>query len=112
MCIRDSVWDVRGRVKFIVNKVAGKSAVMSGIYFGGAAPSSTPSPTPTPTPTPGSPQVTLTVPTTGSTFVAGDNITLTATASDANGISKVEFYQGTTLLGTDTSSPYSVCLLY
>jgi len=42
------VWNVRGRVKIIVNKVGGKSAVVSGLYFGGAAPSATPSPTPTP----------------------------------------------------------------
>src|SRR5262249_47615598 len=100
------VWNVRGRVKFIVNKVGGKSAVVSGIYFGGAVPSPTPSPTPTPNP--GAPQVTLTVPPTGATFVAGDNITLTATATDSNGIAKVEFYQGSTLIGTDTTSPYSV----
>ena len=102
------VWDVRGRVKFIVNKVGGKSAVVSGLYFGGAAPSSSPTPTPTPTPAPNAPQVTLTVPPSGATFVAGENITLAATATDANGISKVEFYQGTNLIGTDTSSPYSV----
>src|SRR6185369_9074437 len=102
------VWNLRGRVKFIVNKVGGRPAVVSGLYFGNAAPSSTPTPTPTPTPGPGAPQVTLTVPTNGSTFVAGDNITLAATATDSNGISKVEFYQGTNLIGTDTSSPYSV----
>ncbi|MFW0740072.1 Ig-like domain-containing protein, partial [Flavobacterium sp. T12S277] len=36
------------------------------------------------------------------------NINITATASDADGsISRVEFYQGATLLGTDISSPYS-----
>jgi uncharacterized protein (TIGR03437 family) len=102
------VWDVRGRVKFIVNKAGGKSAVISGIYFGGAAPSSTPAPTPTPTPAPGAPQVTLTVPANGSIFVAGENITLAATATDPDGVSKVEFYQGTNLIGTDTSSPYSI----
>lgn len=102
------VWNVRGRVKFIVNKVAGKSAVVSGIYFGGAAPSGTPTPTPTPTPSPGAPQVSLTVPPSGAVFVAGDNITMAATATDSNGIAKVEFYQGTTLVGTDTSNPYSI----
>jgi uncharacterized protein (TIGR03437 family) len=102
------VWNVRGRVKFIVNKVAGKSAVVSGIYFGGAAPSATPTPTPTPTPKPGAPSVTLTVPPSGAIFVAGDNITMAATATDPDGISKVEFYQGGNLIGTDTSSPYSV----
>ncbi|ADV66526.1 glycosyl hydrolase family 18 protein [Deinococcus maricopensis] len=34
-------------------------------------------------------------------------MTLTATAADNVGVSKVEFYRGTTLLATDTSSPYS-----
>ena len=35
-------------------------------------------------------------------------MTLSATASDSDGtISKVEFYNGATLLGTDTTSPYS-----
>jgi len=102
------VWDVRGRVKLIVNKVGGKSAVVSGIYFGDAATAPSPTPTPTPTPAPGAPQVTLTVPTDGATFVAGDNITLAATASDPGGaVSKVEFYQGSTLLGTDTTGPYN-----
>jgi uncharacterized protein (TIGR03437 family) len=52
--------------------------------------------------------VTLTVPPSGAVFVAGDNITMAATATDPDGISKVEFYQGTNLIGTDTSSPYSV----
>ena len=33
--------------------------------------------------------------------------TLTATASDAVGIAKVEFYRGTTLIATDTAAPYS-----
>jgi uncharacterized protein (TIGR03437 family) len=102
------VWNLRGRVKFIVNKLGGRPAVVSGLYFGGASPSSTPTPTPTPTPAPGAPQVTLTVPASGSIFVAGDNITLAATASDPDGVSKVEFYQGTNLIATDTSNPYSV----
>ena len=35
------------------------------------------------------------------------SITLSATAADADGISKIDFYNGTTLLGTDNSSPYS-----
>jgi predicted phage tail protein len=35
-------------------------------------------------------------------------VDLTATASDTDGsVAKVEFYSGATLLGTDTSSPYS-----
>jgi uncharacterized protein (TIGR03437 family) len=106
------VWNVRGRVKFVVNKTGAKTAVVSGVYFGGASASPTPTPTPTPSPTPtpgaGFPQVTLTVPTTGSSFVAGTDIALAATASDADGsIAKVDFYRGGTLIGTTTTAPYS-----
>ena len=43
----------------------------------------------------------------GAGFLAGD-ITLSATAADPDGaISKVEFYQGSTKLGEDTTSPYN-----
>src|SRR5205085_275392 len=74
-----------------------------------SSPTPAPSPSPTPTPAPGAPQVTLTVPTNGASFVAGTNITLAATATDANGsISKVEFFRNGTLIGTDTTNPYSV----
>lgn len=52
------------------------------------------------------PTVSLTAPTPGATLFG--TTTLTATASDASGIAKVEFYRGTTLIGTDTTSPYSV----
>jgi hypothetical protein len=54
------------------------------------------------------PTVALSQPATGSTYVAGDNIPLAATAADGDGsIARVEFYAGNTLVGTDTSSPYS-----
>jgi uncharacterized protein (TIGR03437 family) len=104
------VWDVRGHVKITVNKVGGKSAVISGMYFGGAAPAptATPTPSPTPTPAPGAPLVSLTVPTNGSTFVAGMDITLAANASDPNGsVTQVAFYRDGTPIATDTTSPYS-----
>ncbi|WP_299253071.1 glycosyl hydrolase family 8, partial [uncultured Cytophaga sp.] len=53
--------------------------------------------------------VALTAPTSGQTVNEGDAITLTATASTSNGtITKVEFYNGTTLIGTATSSPYTI----
>jgi hypothetical protein len=35
-------------------------------------------------------------------------VTLSATASDNVGVTKVEFYRGTVLLGSDTTSPYSI----
>jgi hypothetical protein len=40
------------------------------------------------------------------TTLSGTSVTITASASDTNGIKRVEFYQGSTLLGQDTSSPY------
>jgi hypothetical protein len=55
-----------------------------------------------------SPTVTLTSPASGSSFTAGANIPLAATAADADGtVSKVDFFAGNTLIGTDTSSPYT-----
>lgn len=54
--------------------------------------------------------VSLTAPTNGSVHQAGVNVTLSATATASKGytLSKVEFYQGTTLIGGDTSAPYSI----
>ncbi|GGZ07931.1 cellulose 1,4-beta-cellobiosidase [Streptomyces nitrosporeus] len=51
----------------------------------------------------------LTSPKAGSVFTSGDPVPLAATAAAADGatISKVEFYDDTTLLGTDTTSPYT-----
>lgn len=55
------------------------------------------------------PSVQLTAPTGLETYSAPGNVTLAATASDLEGgtISSVSFYNGTTLLGTDNSAPYS-----
>jgi hypothetical protein len=54
------------------------------------------------------PTVSLTSPTSGATFLAPANITISASASDSDGtVARVDFYAGTTLLGSDTSSPYS-----
>jgi hypothetical protein len=55
-----------------------------------------------------SPGVTLTSPANGTAFTAPANVTMNATATDSDGtIAKVEFYNGTTLLNTDTTAPYS-----
>jgi hypothetical protein len=51
------------------------------------------------------PTVSVTAPTAGAT-VSGTT-TISASASDNVGVTSVGFYVGTTLLGTDTSSPYS-----
>ncbi len=54
------------------------------------------------------PSVSITAPANGASFVAPASVTIDATASDSDGtVSSVAFYQGTTLLGTDTTSPYS-----
>jgi hypothetical protein len=54
------------------------------------------------------PAVNLTSPANGAKFPAPATISLTATATDADGpIDRVEFFSGTTLLGADTSQPYS-----
>lgn len=53
------------------------------------------------------PTVTLQAPANGAKIVAGAPITLSATATDADGsIAKVEFYQGTTKLGESSVTPY------
>jgi len=61
-------------------------------------------------PTPNqAPTVSLTAPADGATFTAPASITVSATAGDADGtVSKVDFFAGTTLIGTDTTSPYSI----
>ncbi|MBT9612322.1 MAG: S8 family serine peptidase [Burkholderiales bacterium] len=57
------------------------------------------------------PAVSITAPLNNAVYTAPANITLNATATDTDGtISKVEFYEGATLLNTDTTAPYSVSL--
>jgi regulation of enolase protein 1 (concanavalin A-like superfamily) len=54
------------------------------------------------------PIVSLTSPLSGATFTAPATIALAALASDPDGtIQKVEFYRGATLIGSDTTSPYT-----
>ncbi len=54
------------------------------------------------------PTVTITSPTNNTSYNEQDTVTITATAADSNGsISKVDFYNGSTLLGSDSTSPYS-----
>lgn len=50
---------------------------------------------------------TITTPANNTVYAAGSNITIEATAFGPTPITKVEFFQGTTLLGTDTTRPYS-----
>lgn len=75
----------------------------SQIVFNGSAPDLGPYESGTTDPNP--PTVTLTAPTGGQTL--GGNILMNATATDNVGVIKVEFYKGSSLLGLDTTSPYS-----
>jgi RHS repeat-associated protein len=55
--------------------------------------------------------VSITAPATNSKYLPGTPITLTANAQDANTtatVTKVDFYTGTTLIGSATSAPYSI----
>jgi hypothetical protein len=55
------------------------------------------------------PSVSLSAPANGATFIAPASFTISATASDTNGtVARVDFYAGSTLIGMDTSSPYSI----
>jgi len=54
------------------------------------------------------PAVSITSPANGASYTAPASIVINATASDSDGsITKVEFYQGTTLLNNDVASPYT-----
>jgi chitinase len=52
--------------------------------------------------------VTLTSPTDGARFASPAKMTLAATASDSDGtVIRVEFFNGTTRLGEDTTAPFT-----
>jgi YD repeat-containing protein len=54
------------------------------------------------------PAASITSPANNASFITPANITINGSASDSDGsISKVEFFQGATKLGEDTSAPYS-----
>jgi regulation of enolase protein 1 (concanavalin A-like superfamily) len=55
------------------------------------------------------PLVALTAPADGTSITAGSNLAVAAAANDGDGtISRVDFFAGTTLLGSDTTQPYGV----
>jgi hypothetical protein len=54
------------------------------------------------------PTVALTSPANGTTFAAPATVSIAANATDSDGtVQRVDFYQGTTLLFSDTTAPYS-----
>jgi hypothetical protein len=54
------------------------------------------------------PSVQITAPASGATFTSPAAVAIAASASDPDGtVAKVEFYQGSTLIGSDTTAPFS-----
>ena len=54
------------------------------------------------------PTVSISSPSNGATFTAPASIAINAAATDSNGsVTRVDFFNGTQLLGSDTSAPYS-----
>ena len=81
------------------------TSLAAGITVNDPAP---PPPPPPPPPPNTPPTVSVTYPVDAAIFTWKPSITITATASDSDGtVTKVEFRDGTTLLGQDTSAPYS-----
>ena len=61
------------------------------------------------TPANAAPTVSLTAPANGTVATAPASFTLTASAADSDGtVAKVDFFAGTTAIGTATASPYSI----
>ena len=53
------------------------------------------------------PTVSITSPASGTSYTSAQTVTITASAADNVGVSRVEFYDGSTLKGSDSSSPFS-----
>lgn len=61
-----------------------------------------------PTGTNSAPSVSITDPLNNTNFAAGANVVIDASASDSDGtVTQVEFFQGSTLLGSDSTAPYT-----
>ena len=84
------VWTVQGHVVISVINVTGTNAVVSGVFFDAASANLPPA-------------VSMTAPADNANFVAPATISLSANASDSDGITRVEFYQGASLIATSTN---------
>jgi len=91
---------LRGVMNWSINwDQSGGYAFAANIYnfFFGSSPGNTP------------PTVSLTAPAANASFTAPATVTLQATAADADGsVTKVEFFNGSTSLGSVTAAPYSI----
>jgi hypothetical protein len=85
--------------------VGSDTLVSLSVSYGGGSANTTITVTPAPNVPP---TVSISNPSAGATFVAPADVTIDASASDSDGVvTRVDFYQGSTLLGTDFSAPFS-----
>lgn len=86
-----------GPYMLVVVDAAGVPSVAKMVSVSAAAP-----------PPPVAPTVSITQPSAGASFTAPATVSIAANAADADGsIAKVEFFNGTTRLGEDTTAPYT-----
>ena len=90
------VWRLTGSVQIRVTKLAGDTAVVNGIFFGGPAGTNQP------------PTVAFTSPLNNASFFAPASITVSADAADDVGVAQVQFFANGAPIGTDSASPYSI----
>lgn len=85
------VWDMKGHLEIRITRAGGSPAVVSGLFFDASGLL---------------PAISITNPVAGTFFVAPANIAITANAAaDSNNVTRVDFYDGSTLLGTVSNNP-------
>jgi subtilisin family serine protease len=90
------VWTVTGHVAIRAIRTGGVNAVVSAVFIDPVGVSNTP------------PTVSLTAPAPGNVGTEPASVVVSAAASDSDGIAQVAFYAGSTLIGTDSTAPYSI----
>jgi hypothetical protein len=84
-------WYVKGHLRFCVRRPGGSPAFLSGIFLDAS---------------PTLPAISITSPKPGSVYAMPANVSVTANAApDSNNVSRVDFYDGTTLLGSASNGP-------
>jgi hypothetical protein len=83
-------WDVKGHLTFRIQRTNGAPAMVSGLFFDVS---------------PILPAIAITNPPNGTIFEAPANIAVTADGAADPKVSRLEFYQGTTLLGIVSNGP-------
>jgi hypothetical protein len=84
-------WEIRGHVRLRFQCAGNLPAVVSGVFFDPSA---------------SMPTITITNPIAGAIFTSPTNLSIAADAvADANNVTRVDFYDGTILLGSVTNGP-------